>query len=264
MAKSWYPVIDYSLCTDCGACVAFCENGVYDKEKNPSPLVKTPVDCIDHCHGCGNICPQGAIAYVGDDTGWTPPYGKTGEDDPCCGCGEGSECGCGDDIAAGTDEKLVVDYLYLDLNTCQRCIGTDDVLREAVEAVRSALKAGGYHAAVNMIEIADAELAEKHSFLSSPTIRVNGRDICLEIRENICGSCGDLSGSATECRLFIWEGKEYEVPPKAMLVRALLKTIFVPETQAGSEEPYLLPENLKTFFEGKNRKSECGCGGKCC
>lgn len=24
---------------------------------------------IDHCHGCGNKCPVGAISYVGDDIG---------------------------------------------------------------------------------------------------------------------------------------------------------------------------------------------------
>jgi ferredoxin len=30
-------------------------------------------NCVDHCHGCGNKCPVGAITYVGEDTGWTPP-----------------------------------------------------------------------------------------------------------------------------------------------------------------------------------------------
>ena len=88
MAKNWYPVIDYVTCAECGACVNFCAHGVYDKTKMPSPVVVQPEGCIDHCHGCGNQCPHGAITYVGDDTGWTPPHGEKTADDgaPCC-CG---------------------------------------------------------------------------------------------------------------------------------------------------------------------------------
>jgi C_GCAxxG_C_C family probable redox protein len=76
MAKTWYPVIDYLECVECGACIEKCPHNVYDKEKAPSPIVVRPNDCVDHCHGCGNRCPVGAITYVGDDTGWTPPNAK--------------------------------------------------------------------------------------------------------------------------------------------------------------------------------------------
>jgi NAD-dependent dihydropyrimidine dehydrogenase PreA subunit len=75
MAKTWYPVIDYQVCAECGTCVSLCPHGVYDTAKAPSPLVVHPEACIDRCHGCGNRCPAGAIQYVGDDTGWTPPKG---------------------------------------------------------------------------------------------------------------------------------------------------------------------------------------------
>ena len=75
MAKTWYPVIDYLACTECGTCAAQCPHGVYDTSKAPTPVVTNPEDCIDHCHGCGNRCPAGAISYVGDDTGWMPPNG---------------------------------------------------------------------------------------------------------------------------------------------------------------------------------------------
>ena len=73
MAKKWYPVIDILTCQECGSCVAKCTHGVYDKSKAPVPVVVNPDNCIDHCHGCGNLCPIGAIAYVGDDTGWIAP-----------------------------------------------------------------------------------------------------------------------------------------------------------------------------------------------
>lgn len=91
MAQKWYPVIDYALCVECGTCSGFCAHGVYDKSKAPAPVVVYPAGCVDHCHGCGSQCPVGAITYVGDDTGWTPPHGKPAQQEaPCC-CQTGKE-----------------------------------------------------------------------------------------------------------------------------------------------------------------------------
>ncbi len=95
MANTWYPVIDYSACVECGTCIDKCSHGVYSKDKAPTPIVISPDSCVDHCHGCGNICPSGAITYVGEDTGWTPPNGEKPEESDCgCGCGCGGDC-CG-------------------------------------------------------------------------------------------------------------------------------------------------------------------------
>lgn len=93
MAKAWYPVIDYVLCSECGSCVTKCPHNVYNTEKAPTPIVKQPEACVDHCHGCGNRCPVGAITYVGEDTGWTPPKGKPmAEATNCvCDCSKASE-----------------------------------------------------------------------------------------------------------------------------------------------------------------------------
>lgn len=97
MAKKWYPVVDYALCEECGKCVEKCPHGVYDTAKAPSPLVANPDECVDHCHGCGNRCPVGAITYVGEDTGWTPPKGKQVKSSCCddnsgCCSGDGTCC----------------------------------------------------------------------------------------------------------------------------------------------------------------------------
>lgn len=96
MAKKWYPVVDILSCMECGTCVNFCSHGVYEKEKAPSPVVVNPDGCVDHCHGCGNKCPVGAITYVGDNTGWIPPVfrdkGKMPDVTPGCGCGCGGKC----------------------------------------------------------------------------------------------------------------------------------------------------------------------------
>lgn len=91
MAKNWYPVVDYVLCVECGLCSKRCPHNVYDKEKSPTPVVTKPDACVDHCHNCGNKCPAGAITYVGDNTGWTPPHGE--KTDGKSGCCSGGCCG---------------------------------------------------------------------------------------------------------------------------------------------------------------------------
>lgn len=90
MAEKWYPVVDIVSCIECGTCVAFCNHGVFHKAKAPVPVVASPVDCVDSCHGCGDRCPVGAITYVGDTTGWIPPVlrvkGGMPDTSPRCGC----------------------------------------------------------------------------------------------------------------------------------------------------------------------------------
>jgi len=254
MTKSWYPVIDYMNCTACGTCIAKCPHEVYDLLKAPSPVVKNPAACIDHCHGCGNRCPVGAITYVGDDTGWTPPNGR-GEPTEAC-----SSCGCNETPA----KKVLVEYLYLDLETCDRCIGTDKVLDEVMMILSPALQLAGYEVVYNKIEMKTAELATRYKFLSSPTIRVNGQDICASVKENSCGCCSEISGTDVVCRIFEYNGKTYEVPPPEMLAQAILQQVFAPAAGNCSGQDYQLPENLKEFYDGKKGKSSCSCGGNCC
>jgi NAD-dependent dihydropyrimidine dehydrogenase PreA subunit len=257
MAKTWYPVIDYSACIECGTCVVKCPHGVYDTAKAPAPVVAEPEACIDHCHGCGNRCPVGAISYVGEDTGWTPPNGKQEPAEACCSCG--SECECD-----GSVKKVIVDYLYLDLNTCDRCIGTDIVLDEVMMALTPALQLAGYEVEYNKIKMETAELAKKYKFLSSPTIRVNGRDICASVAENSCGCCGEISGTDVNCRVFEYNGEDYEIPPKEMLAEAILHAVFGNIESGCSCGGYELPDNLRKFYEGIEKKPGCSCGGDCC
>lgn len=79
MTKTWYPVIDYGNCTECGACTGKCTHGVYDEARKPLPVVVFPEGCVQGCRGCAELCPAGAIAYVGDG----------GDCDCDCGCGCG-------------------------------------------------------------------------------------------------------------------------------------------------------------------------------
>jgi NAD-dependent dihydropyrimidine dehydrogenase PreA subunit len=255
MAKTWYPVVDYSICEECGTCVSKCPHGVYDTKKKPTPVVRNPLSCVDHCHGCGNRCPVGAITYVGDDTGWTPPHGsKTAEE-----CAAGCSCGCG----KPSEKKVKVEYLYLDLSTCERCKGTDNVLDEVMMTLTPALVLAGYEVEYNKIEMSEEGIAEKYKFLSSPTIRVNGCDVCTSVRENSCGCCSDISGTDVNCRLFEYNGKAFEVPPKEMIAESILGVVFGNQKSRFPTEDYKLPKNLRNFYEGKKNK-KCSCKGDCC
>jgi len=85
MSKTWYPMINYEKCIECGACIRKCPHGVYDKTSS-TPIVVNPNNCIQGCKGCGRLCPTGAIEYFGDNTNNNNSTG--------CNCSGGS-CGCG-------------------------------------------------------------------------------------------------------------------------------------------------------------------------
>lgn len=145
-------------------------------------------------------------------------------------------------------KTLMIDFLYLDLHTCERCVATDGTLEEALEALSGVLDALNYEVKVNKVEIATRELAKQYRFVSSPTIRVNGFDIGGEIQENNCCSCGTICGDTVDCRTFTYDGASYEQPPKAMLIDGILRVLYgnpMPE-----QTHYALPDNLARFFAG--------------
>lgn len=165
------------------------------------------------------------------------------------------------------NKSVKIEYLYLDLNTCDRCCGTDVVLDEVVSVLRPVLEMAGYQVNYEKVEMTTVKDAVRYEFLSSPTIRVNGRDICTSVKENACGCCSDISGTAVTCRVFTYEGVDYEVPPKAMLAEEILRHVFAGSIPESAPESYVLPQNLKDFYRGKMTKNvKCCCGGStdCC
>jgi len=170
----------------------------------------------------------------------------------CCCCSGTSDC-CAPKEQG--EKRIIIDFLYLDLSVCTRCQGTDSVLEEAVAEVSQVLGAAGYDVIVNKININTRALAVKHRFVSSPTIRVDGRDIDTDIKETLCESCGDLCGDSVDCRVWTYQGKEYTVPPKAMIVDALLRAAYSPKEPIGNDE-YNLPPNLARFFDAMENKKE--------
>lgn len=189
-------------------------------------------------------------------------------EESCC-CGEGdSDCcsdsaySCADDPFVGHKKTVVVDFLFLDLTVCDRCQGADERVALAVERCRPVLSACGYNLILNQIDVENAQLAERFRFYSSPTIRVNGVDICESIEENDCGCCSDIASTDVKCRLFPFNGTYYEVPPTDMIVRGIMETVLQGKKAPAETDAYVLPENLCDFFEGKEAKA--ATSGSCC
>jgi hypothetical protein len=120
--------------------------------------------------------------------------------------------------------------------------------------VRDVLAAAGTEVEVDKVLVESAEQARELRLLSSPTLRVNGRDVTLELRESPCGSegCTDGCGESIACRVWVHEGREHTEPPVALILDAILREIYgaIVEREVDAE-PYELPEILKRFFAGK-------------
>lgn len=160
-----------------------------------------------------------------------------------------------------------VELLALDLGTCTRCLGTLENIEAAIETVRSVLEVTGTEVRLKKILIESEEQARQHRFVASPTIRINGRDITLEILESECDSCTDLCGcnEGTNCRVWRYQGQEHTEAPAGLVVEALLRQILGGDTEVAPEPPDYegVPENLRRFFAGKIAK-ELGEARSCC
>jgi NAD-dependent dihydropyrimidine dehydrogenase PreA subunit len=61
--RRWYPVIDYSRCTNCLECLDFCLFGVYGVDKTDRILVENQDSCKKGCPACSRVCPEQAIMF---------------------------------------------------------------------------------------------------------------------------------------------------------------------------------------------------------
>ncbi|HHC73483.1 MAG TPA: DUF2703 domain-containing protein [Thiothrix sp.] len=167
--------------------------------------------------------------------------------------------------------QIVVDLLYLDLSVCTRCKGTESSLEDSLNEVLALLNNTGKAVQLNKIHIESEEDAIKHRFISSPTIRVNGKDIQMEVKENHCSTCSSLTeGASVDCRIWLYKGREWSVPPKEMIINAILGEIYHPQEKLEARE-YIMPDNLMEYFQKKDKlcanvsesHNHC-CESSCC
>jgi len=62
-ARRWYPVIDYSRCTNCMECIDFCLFGVYGVDSLDRIHVENQDSCKKGCPACSRVCPEQAIMF---------------------------------------------------------------------------------------------------------------------------------------------------------------------------------------------------------
>jgi hypothetical protein len=83
----------------------------------------------------------------------------------------------------------------------------------------------------------------------SPAIRVNNRDIQFNRRETPCAPCSKEAASEVSCREWEYGGQWCEVPPKELLIRAILREAYGQTQETPPESRTTdVPENLKRFF----------------
>ncbi|MEK7855202.1 MAG: DUF2703 domain-containing protein, partial [Acidobacteriota bacterium] len=115
-----------------------------------------------------------------------------------CGCSSSSAT----EPAAIETKKVKIDFLYLDLESCEPCQGSEGNLEDALNEISTLLGKTGAEVDLNKIHVTSYVQALQLGFVSSPTIRVNGQDLALEVRESHCSSCSEISGTDTFCRVW--------------------------------------------------------------
>ncbi len=153
-------------------------------------------------------------------------------------------------------DNVVIDLLYLDLSVCTRCQGTESSLEDSLESLIELLQSSDREVKFNKIHIETKEQAIQHHFVSSPTIRVNGKDIQMKVKESHCSTCSSLTdGASVDCRVWVYKDKEYSVPPKTMIIDAVLNIIYNTKEMSEQEDhsQYRLSKNLIEYFEKKDQ-----------
>jgi hypothetical protein len=165
-----------------------------------------------------------------------------------------------------TRRQVLIELLALDLESCGRCTRTDANLEAALGSVATILRESEVDVRVEKHVVRSAEQAERLRFVSSPTIRVNGRDIALDLRESPCDDCGELCGcgGGVACRVWVWRGQEYLEAPKPMIVEAVLRAYARVDDPTVPPGSYELPENLRAFFSALGTKGAGEAHGGCC
>lgn len=99
---------------------------------------------------------------------------------------------------------LSVDVLYYE--DCRH-------YEEATKTLKAVLEEENVEATVNMVKVAKGGEAEAFGFIGSPTILINGHDVEPEMNHT--------SPFQGHCRVYVYKGEMFEVPPKELIREAL-------------------------------------------
>ena len=88
--------------------------------------------------------------------------------------------------------------------------------REVTETIEEVLKESKIKALVKRVRVSSEDEAKRLRFPGSPTVRINGVDVDPMFKETT-GAIG--------CRVYMYQGKMYEFPPKDMIAKAVKRLI---------------------------------------
>jgi hypothetical protein len=160
--------------------------------------------------------------------------------------------------------QLIIEFLFLDLDTCTRCRATDATLTEAVELTRPVLASIGVRATVTKTLVGSEQQARALGFVSSPTIRIDGVDIAGPLLESPCDSCTGACGchGSVACRDWSYRGERTTQPPAGLIAEAIMRHALGEPAAAGqiAASQVEVSENLHRVFTAPTTRPE----GPCC
>jgi len=157
--------------------------------------------------------------------------------------------------------------LALDLTSCTRCVGTLANMEQAIRTIQQVLQVTGSDVRIQKILIESEAEAHQYHFVTSPTIRINGRDIAVESLESPCDSCSDQCGcpEGTRCRVWRYQGLEYTEAPVGLIVDTILRELYSTHTPVASAPVAYagVPENLQRVFASRSARDSM-TASSCC
>ncbi|HHT9161927.1 MAG TPA: DF family (seleno)protein [Candidatus Brocadiia bacterium] len=90
--------------------------------------------------------------------------------------------------------------------------------KDALKVLEEAMAEVGIKSTISVNIIETDEDAVQFKFVGSPTIQINGEDVDASSKRV-------TQYKAASCRLYFYEGRSYDYPPKEMIINALLRHI---------------------------------------
>lgn len=170
-------------------------------------------------------------------------------------------------MSSHANKTLDIQLLYIDNESCSRCLQTEGNLDVAAALVSGVMELLGVELRIERVLIEDRQLANKVQLKASPTIRINGADIGGELEQNACGDCSDLAEQPINCRTWTWRDQITNYAPIGLIVEEIFKALFAQgESAPAITEGFQLPENLERFFANSESidGSPCQSTSSCC
>ncbi len=152
-----------------------------------------------------------------------------------------------------TEVPIVLELFALDTVTCEPCVSAMSSLHAAAAVLSRELTDQGYLVATRVVLLENAARAGQLGISSSPTVRVNGHDVALEIQEEPCSTCSSLAGTGIECRTYTWDGQRFDHPPVPLLVDAVHRHVASGARRASRQTPAASqPTSVERFFVARD------------